>query len=340
MKRGDVIAKAVGKCAGIAASAAFMIVLVLAGVHARAQTAPSGTMRIIVPYAAGGVTDSLARVVGERLAEALGTPVIVENRPGASSMLGMQACASAVPNGQTVCITVPDSLSYNPQVFANLPYDPERSFAPVIRLAWTNNLLVANAKAPFNTYPEMIAYAKANPGKINWGTWGPATLPDVYLRWVAAQAGVSIQAIPYKGGAAQVNPAVYAGEVDITYMGFGTAAPQIAAGAIKPLVAVGPQRSRFMPELASLAEVGVDPGLQSYFGAFAPAETPNPVVAKLNAAFAAAIATPQVQAFYKNTTLIAEANTPEEFAVFVKADREAAAQVFRKIGVTPQVGPQ
>jgi tripartite-type tricarboxylate transporter receptor subunit TctC len=332
--------KAAGMHAGIAA---ILLAAAIAGSfapHAVAQGAPGGVMRIIVPYGAGGVTDSLARVVGERLAEALGTPVIVENRPGASSMLGMQACASAPPNGQTVCITVPDSLSYNPQVFANLPYDPDKSFAPVIRLAWTNNLLVAHAKSPFNSYAEMIAYAKTNPGKLNWGTWGPATLPDVYLRWIAAQAGVTIQAIPYKGGATQVNPAVYAGEVDITYMGFGTAAPQIAAGAIKPIVAVGPRRLSFMPDLPSLAEVGVDPGLQSYFGAFAPAETPQPVVARLNAAFAAAIATPQVQTFYKTTTLVAEANTPEEFAAFVTADRAAAAKVFRSIGISPQAAPQ
>jgi tripartite-type tricarboxylate transporter receptor subunit TctC len=332
--------KAAGMHAGIAALLLSAAIVGSFAPHAVAQGAPGGVMRIIVPYGAGGVTDSLARVVGERLAEALGTPVIVENRPGASSMLGMQACASAPPNGQTVCITVPDSLSYNPQVFASLPYDPEKSFAPVIRLAWTNNLLVAHAKAPFNNYAEMIAYAKANPGKLNWGTWGPATLPDVYLRWIAAQAGVSIQAIPYKGGATQVNPAVYAGEVDITYMGFGTAAPQIAAGAIKPIVAVGPRRPSFMPDLPSLAEVGVDPGLQSYFGAFAPAETPQPVVARLNAAFAAAIATPQVQAFYKTTTLVAEANTPEEFAAFVTADRAAAAQVFKRIGISPQAAPQ
>jgi tripartite-type tricarboxylate transporter receptor subunit TctC len=332
--------KAAGTHAGIAA---ILLAAAIAGSfapHVRAQGAPGGVMRIIVPYGAGGVTDSLARVVGERLAEALGTPVIVENRPGASSMLGMQACANAPPNGQTVCITVPDSLSYNPQVFASLPYDPDKSFAPVIRLAWTNNLLVAHAKAPFNSYPEMIAYAKTNPGKLNWGTWGPATLPDVYLRWIAAQAGVTIQAIPYKGGATQVNPAVYAGEVDITYMGFGTAAPQIAAGAIKPIVAVGPRRLSFMPDLPSLAEVGVDPGLQSYFGAFAPAETPKPVVARLNAAFAAAITTPQVQTFYKATTLVAEANTPEEFAAFVTTDRAAAAQVFKRIGISPQAAPQ
>src|SRR5687767_11516721 len=196
--------------------------------QAVAQTYPSGPIRIIVPYAAGGVTDALARITGTQVAEAVGHPVIVENRPGASSMLGMQACANAAPDGHTLCIAVADSLSYNPQMFANLPYDPDKSFAPVMRLALTNNLLVANAKTPFNTYKEMIAYAKANPGKLNWSTWGPATLPDLYRRWVSFQAGVNIQAIPYRG-LAQAGPAVYTGEADITYMGFGFAAPQIAA---------------------------------------------------------------------------------------------------------------
>ena len=314
-------------------------IAVLLAQQAVAQTYPSGLIRIIVPYAAGGVTDSLARIIGAQVADAVGQAVIIENRPGASSMLGMQACANAKPDGYTVCIAVADSLSYNPQLFASLPYDPDKSFAPVMRLALTNNLLVANAKAPFNNYKDMVAYAKAAPGKLNWGTWGPATLPDLYLRWVSSQAGVNIQAIPYKGGAAQANPAVYSGEVDITYMGFGTAAPQIAAGAIKPLVAVGAKRSEFMPELPCLGEEGGDPGLQGYFGLFAPAETPGSIVQRLNAEFTKALDTPQVQAFYKNSTLIAESNTPDEFAAFAKADREAAAKVFKSVGITPQASP-
>ena len=156
---------------------------------------------------------------------------------------------------------------------------------------------------------------------------------------MSSQADVNIQAIPYKGGAAQANPAVYSGEVDITYMGFGTAAPQIAAGAIKPLVAVGAKRSEFMPDLPCLGEEGGDPGLQGYFGLFAPAETPGPIVQRLNAEFAKALDTPQVQAFYKNSTLIAEPNTPDEFAAFAKADREAAAKVFKSMGITPQASP-
>jgi tripartite-type tricarboxylate transporter receptor subunit TctC len=255
-------------------------------------------------------------------------------------MLGMQACANAKPDGYTICVAVADSLSYNPQLFASLPYDPETSFAPIMRLALTNNLLVAYSKTPFSNYKEMVAYAKANPGKLNWATWGPATLPDLYYRWVSMQAGVKIQAIPYKGGAAQASPAVYSGEADITYMGFGTAAPQIEAGAIKPLVAVGATRSIFMPELPCLGEEGGDPGLQGYFGLFAPGGTSQPIVQQLNATFTKAIDTPQVQAFYKNSTLIAEPNTPDEFAAFVRTDREAAAKVFKSMGITPQSAPQ
>jgi tripartite-type tricarboxylate transporter receptor subunit TctC len=307
---------------------------------AAAQTFPSGPIHIIVPFAAGGLVDALARVTGARVAESMGQPVIVENRPGASSTIGMAACANAKPDGHTICPATADALSYNPQLFANLPYDPEKSFTPVIMMALTNNLLVANAKAPFKTYKEMVAYAKANPGKLNWGTWGPGTLPDLYLRWISSQAGVNIQAIPYRGGAVQANTAVYTGEVDITYMGFGVAGPQLAAGTIKPLVAVGTKRSVFLPDLPSLGEEGGDPGLQGYFGMWAPAGTPKPILQRLNAEFTKAMSTPQVQTFYKNSTLVAEPNTPDEFGAFAKADRDAAAKVFKSIGITPQAVPQ
>jgi len=308
--------------------------------NATAQTYPSDVLRIIVPYAAGGVADALARVTGERVQEAIGHPVIVENRPGASSIIGMQACANAAPDGHTVCLTVADSLSYNPQVFAKLPYDPDKSFVPVMMLALTNNLLVAHINVPFNDYKGMIAYAKANPGKLNWGTWGAATLPDLYRRWISARAEVDMVGIPYKGGAAQANPAVFKGEVDVTYMGFGGASPQIAAGSIEPIVAIGTRRSPFMPDLSSLGEEGSDPGLQGYFGLFAPANTPRSIVEGLNSEFTKAIATPEVQTFYKNLTLTAEPNTPDQFAAFVKADREAASKAFKSIGITPQAVPQ
>jgi tripartite-type tricarboxylate transporter receptor subunit TctC len=304
-----------------------------------AEKYPDRPIRIIVPYLAGGLNDTLARATGNKVAEALGQPVVVIDRPGASSIIGMEACARAKPDGYTLCMTVADSLSYNPQLFAKLPYDPEKDFTPVLRLAWTNNLIAANAKAPFNTYKQMVAYAKAHPGAINWGTWGPATLPDLYLRWIAAREDVKITGIPY-GGAAQGNAAVYSGEVQVSYFGFGVAAPQIAAGVMKPIVTVGEKRSAFMPDLPSLGEERADPGLQGYFGLYAPGGTPKEIVDLLNKEFSKAVGAPEVQKLYKASTLVWEPNTPEQFAAFAKADREAAAKVFKSIGVTPRAAPQ
>jgi tripartite-type tricarboxylate transporter receptor subunit TctC len=300
---------------------------------------PDKPIRIIVPYSAGGLADTLARATGNKVAEALGQPVIVVDRPGASSIIGMEACGHAKPDGYTLCLTVADSLSYNPQLFAKLPYDPDKDFVPVLRLAWTNNLLVANARSPFNSFKEMIAYAKAHPDKINWGTWGPATLPDLYLRWIANREGVKIVAIPY-GGAAQANTALYSGEVDVAYFGFGVAAPQIAAGNIKPIVAIGPKRSQFMPDLPSLGEEGADPDLQGYFGLYATGGTPKEIVDVLNREFSKAVQAPDVQKLFKAATLVWEPNTPEEFAAFARSDRAAAAKVFKSIGVTPKAAPQ
>ena len=157
-----------------AISRIFRVALVAIGVCfagiAAAQPFPSKSIHIIVPFSTGGLVDAFARILGTHITESTGQRVIVEDRPGASSIIGMQACAKAAPDGYTVCITVPDSLSYNPHLFSDLPYDPESDFAPVTNLALTNNLLVANANTPFNNYKEMIAYAKAKPGALNWGT--------------------------------------------------------------------------------------------------------------------------------------------------------------------------
>ena len=311
---------------------------IAAAAFATPALAQSGKpMRIIVPYAAGGVTDAVAREMAARVAELRGTPVIVENKPGASSMIGMEACAKSAPDGLTTCIAVPDSLSYNPQLFSNLPYDPEKDFAPVINLGFTNNLLVASAKAPFGTYQEMVAYAKKHPGAINWATWGNATLPDIFARWIAHHEGINVVTVPYKGSAGTI-PAVLSGEAHVTYMGFGTALPHSKAGKMKPLVATSAKRSRFMPELPSLGDEGGDPALVSYFAIFAPAATPRATLEKLNADFATGIATPEAKKFFQSYTIDYTPNTIDEFAAFARADRENAAKVFKSIGIKPSEG--
>ncbi|MCC6472643.1 MAG: tripartite tricarboxylate transporter substrate binding protein [Burkholderiales bacterium] len=318
----------------IAVRVVFLMLGALCAAAAGAQAFPSKPIRIIVPYGPGGTTDAVARAVLALINESTGQPVIIEHRPGAGTVVGMRACAKATPDGHTVCITVPDSLSYNPHLFTDVQYDPENDFTPITNLAFTSNLLVASARAPFNTFKEMIAHAKAKPGSLNWGTWGAATLPDIYLRWVRHRAGVDIAAVPYKG-LAPVVAAMYSGEVDVTYIGFGTALPQIKAGKLKPIVTVGNRRSVHMPELPTLAEEGGDPDLTSYFGVFGPSRLPPAVLERLNREFATAIRSPRLQEFRRSYTLEAVGNSATEFAQFVRADRANAGRLFKSIGIRP-----
>ena len=317
--------------------AALVLSLAAAGVHA--QAFPAKPVHVIVPFAAGGVVELIARTLGSVFQESTGQPFVVETRPGGASIIGMNACARSAPDGYTLCFTVADSLSYGPALYSDLPYNPETDFAPVANLGWSNNLIVANAKAPYGNYKEMIAFAKGKPGAINWATWGPGSLPDLYLQWIKRQAGVDITGIPYKGAGAG-NPAVFSGEADVTYMGFGGAAPMIKAGKIKPIVAIGDRRSPFMPGLPTLADEGGDPGLKGYFGAFAPGKTPKPIVDRLNAELVKASKTQRMQDFHKTYTLDFDENTADQFAAFMKSDRATASKVFRSIGVTPSAAPQ
>jgi tripartite-type tricarboxylate transporter receptor subunit TctC len=309
-----------------------------AGFSAQAQQFPVKPVHVIVPFAAGGVVELIARQLGAAFQESTGQPFVVETRPGGVSIIGMNACAKAAPDGYTICFTVADSLSYGPALYSDLPYNAETDFAPIANIGWSNNLIVANAKVPYGNYKEMIAFAKAKPGAINWATWGPGSLPDLYLQWIKRQAGVDITGIPYKGAGAG-NPAVFSGEADVTYMGFGGAAPMMKAGKIIPIVAIGDRRSPFMPNLPTLADEGGDPGLRGYFGVFAPGKTPKPIVDRLNAELMRASKTPRMQEFHKTYTLDFEENTADQFAAFVKRDRATAAKVFQSLGVKPSVAP-
>ncbi len=318
--------------AGIALGAAAL------SMGASAQTFPSKPIRMIIPYVPGGAIDASARAVGQAVSESIGQPMLIENRPGGSSIIGMQQCAKSAPDGYTLCMTVADSLSYNPHMFKNLPYDPDRDFAPVINLVRGVSMLFANGHAPFKSMKELVAYAKSNPGKINWGTWGVASIPDIYLQWLKHETGVEIAAVPYKG-AGQAVPAALSGEVDVTFMAIGAVLPHIKSGKVKALAVVGSQRSPLLPDVPALTETGFDPGLRSYFGIFAPGGTPKPVVERLNAEFNKALQLPKVQQFFRAQTLEIVGGTPEQFAQFLKEDRAIAGKVFQSIGVKPSDAP-
>ena len=315
-----------------------VLVIGLAAVpFAGAQPFPSKPITVIVPYPAGGVVDLIARTLGQQITEAIGQPVLVVNRPGANSIIGMTACAKAPADGYTLCMTIGDSLTYNPLLYADLPY-AAADFAPVTILAWSTSMLVANANAPVGSFKEMVDYAKAKPGALNFGTWGPASTPDIYLRWIKRQLGIDITAIPYKG-AGQANPALFAGEIDITLYGIGNALPHLKAGKLKPLAVMGTQRSPLLPDVPSLGEEGADPGLAIYFCLFAPAKTPKPIVERLNAEFVKALHTPRAQAMLDQYTLRIEGNSPDDFARFMAEERVNATRVFNALGIRPGAVP-
>jgi len=304
-----------------------------------AQGFPSKTIRLIIPYGAGGPADVMARFFSREMTAILGQAMIVENIPGASSTVGMATCANAIPDGHTICLTVPDSLSYNPLLYRNLPYKPTGSFAPVIQLTRANAIIVANASAPFSTLKEMLEYAKQNPGKLNFGTWGPATLPDVYRQWFEKKGEVNIVGIPYKSAAAAMN-AVLGNEINLTFITLGFALPHIRSGKIKPIVVTGSMRAAAAQDIPSLGELGFDPGLGSYFGVFAPFATSPSIIAQLNSAFAKVLSTPATQQFLRAQTMEPVGASPESFTAYVQRDQTSATGLFQFLGIQPTASPE
>jgi len=312
---------------------------VLCAAHAMAQAYPAKPIRIIVPTSPGGLNDLLSRRLGQHIAESVGQPVVVENRPGGGSMIGMAALAKSPPDGYTVAITTSEPLIYNPLLYTKLPYDPENDFSYVTQLVRTIGVIVANGAAPFNTFPEMVAYARANPGKLNWATWGAGSAPAVYLEWVKRQNGnLDIAAIPYKGAGPSL-PAIVSGEVQLTYTGIGLTVQHLKSGKLKALTVVGVERASVAPGTPPLTKFNSDPQLTSGFAAYAPARTPMPMQERLAAEFRAALNTPAVQKIMEGS-MEPVGNTPAEFAAQIKADRVNAARVFKLLGIQPSEAPE
>ncbi len=319
--------------------AALSVVFLSTGFGVAAQSFPIKPIRIIVSTSPGGLTDLISRTTGNIVAEAIGQPVVVEYRPGAGTLIGMSACAKSPPDGYTTCITTPESLVYNPLLFAKLPYDAENDFIPVTNLVRSRGgVIVANVGAPGNTFPEIIAYAKANPGVLNFATWGPGSLSAIFLGWINHVNGVDIAAVPYKGAGPTV-PAIVAGQVQLTYTAQGLVAQHVRSGKLKLLAAAGATRSPFFPDTPSLGEFKSDPGLNSSFSLYAPSKTPMPVVDRLSVEFGKAVHSSAMKDFLHKQALIPVGNTPAEFAAYIRDDRVNAARIFKAIGIRPSDSP-
>jgi tripartite-type tricarboxylate transporter receptor subunit TctC len=318
----------------LAASAA--CVLSAAGTLAAraADPFPNKPIRLIVGFAPGGGTDSAARIVAPLLADKLGQPVIVDNRPGMGGGLALDLTAKAPADGYTLVLASSGGLTAFPSLYKNLAYDPAKDFAPISLFGISPLVLVANAKVPANTTAELIALAKKEPGKLSYGSGGSGAATHLSGELFKSLSGTDLLHVPYKGS----QPAVLAllsGEIPLAFIDLATVMPQLAGKKIKVIGVSGKQRTPVAPELPTVAETGL-PGYEAdgWFGVLAPAGTPAAVVARLNSALIAGLNNPEVRARFKTAGLETAYSTPEELTRRIKADTDKWSRLIRQYNIT------
>ncbi len=246
-----------------------------------AQDYPSRPVKIVVASVAGSAPDVLARVMAEKLSAGLGQPVVIDNKPGAGGVVGIDSVAKAAPDGYTLAIGHDGTMAINTIVYKSLPYDPATDFAAIAPLALNEFVLVANPGTGVKSVTDMVAYAKARPGKVSYGSAGVGTPNHLFMEQLLKAAGISMTHVPYKGGAAAVTDLV-GGQIDFMLAGMAPALPQIRAGKLVAVAVTQPTRSKVLPEVPTVGETLQGFGTKTWFGLFAPAKTPPQVVERLN----------------------------------------------------------
>ena len=306
----------------IAAAACGLLTVVCATLgaptDARAQSFPDRTVRIIVPTAPGGSIDTTARVVAGKLAELWGKPVVIENRPGAGMAIGAEAAAKSAPDGYTLLVAHDGTMAMNPLVYPNLAYHSQRDFEPVALLTSIPEVLLVNETVPAKSVQELIALAKANPGKLNHATGGTATL--LALELFKAMAGVDIASIPFRGGAPAVI-GVMSGETQIIFADLATANAGMQSGKLRTLAVTTSKRVPRLPDVPTIDESGV-PGydVSTWIGAFAPAGTPKTILDKIEAGIKQALAAADVKAKLEALSMEIRSGASEEMRAILAGD--------------------
>lgn len=314
---------------------ACMVACTFCAASAGAQTYPAKPVRIIVPTSPGGIIDLVTRLVAQKMNEQTGQPVVVENRPGASTNIGTEVAARAPADGYTALST---TLTFviNPLMFAKLPYNVEKDFTPVSLLVAAPYLIVVHPSVPAKSIKELIALAKAHPDKLNYASGGNGTNFHVSAELLKYHTGARIAHVPYKGGGPAL-ASVLGGETDMTIPSLAAALPQIKAGRVRALAITSAERSPLVPELPTVAEAGVPEYVfTSWVGLLVPAATPADVVTALNGHLVKAIRSPDVASRFTadGTQLIA--GTPQQFAAHLKAETPRWAKVVQASGIKPQ----
>jgi len=298
---------------------------------ALAQGYPNKPIRIVVPLAAAGTGDTLARAVGEAMAKELGQPVVIENKPGAGGLVGTQFVAAAAPDGYTLLAVSPSHV-INATLYAKADYDPVKSFEPITLMAYTHQVLVANPATPFNTLKELIDYAKKNPGKLNYGSAGTGSATHLNMELFKSMAGVDIVHVPYKGST-QARQDVVAGQVQLAMDGLLPVLALIKEKRLKALALTSGHRSASAPGIPTMSEAGV-PGYVSdtWYGLLAPAGTPRDVLAKLEHAASAALKSPEVRDRLTKAGAEPAGTTAEEFRKVIEREKPIWAKVVKDSG--------
>jgi tripartite-type tricarboxylate transporter receptor subunit TctC len=302
---------------------------------AGAQSYPDKPIKLIVPFPPGGPVDTTARVVAQLLSSSLGQSVIIENRPGAGATIGVKSVAIAEPDGYTLLYGTSGSLCVSPALYSNLDYDPIKSFTPVATVALLPHVFIVPPHVPAKTVAEFIAYAKANPGKLNYGA-SLGTPPHLLSTLFATKAGLQITYVPYKGSAQSITD-LLGGQTHFTIDGMVTLFPLIRDGRVRALAVARAERWPELPDVPTLVELGFPDFIaDAWTGVVAPAGTPAPIVAKLNAAINEGLKTPELRASLARLSSIPKVGTPQDFAAFLAAEVPKWAELVKLAGAKVQ----
>ena len=313
----------------------FFFLLLATAFSVRAQPYPSKPIKIIIPFPPGNTTDIMTRLIGPKIAERLGQQIVVENRPGASGMLGLDLVAKSAPDGYTLAAGQGGNMVVLPHTSRNIPYDPLKDFVP-IAVSTTNYLgIVANPAAPFKSIGEMVAYARANPGRLTVATNGEGGFPHLAFEHLRALGGFTFTHVPYKGSAA-IATDIIGGQVQAGIDGITGMTPHIKSGRLRLLAVTSPTRAALWPDTPAAAEDV--PGYESggWFGYVAPAGTPRDIVLKLNGEINRAMQQPDVAEKLVSAGLIIVGESPEYFSALLKNDFMKYGKLVRDIGYRPQ----
>jgi tripartite-type tricarboxylate transporter receptor subunit TctC len=304
----------------------------LAATSALAQTFPAKTARLVVPFPPGGPLDATGRLIAQHLTERWGQSVVVENKPGAGGNIGADFVAKSPPDGYTVVMGALSTHAVNPSLYARMPYDAQKDFAPITLIAITPNVLVVNPDLPVHSVKELIAYAKARPGKLSFGSGSIGSAGHLAGELFKVDAGIDMVHVPYKG-AAPATQALLAGDTQLMFDNLANAMAQVKAGKLRALAVTTAERSKLAPELPTMAEAGL-PGfdISTWYGLFAPAGTPPDVVDKWNADVTAMLRTPDMRDRLLAQGAEPAPDTPAEFARFVAAEAAKYARTVKASG--------